>query len=388
VAVAVVTGASAGVGRATVRELAARGFDVALLARGRAGLDATAADVEARGRRALAIPTDVADAAQVDAAAAQVERELGPIDVWINGAMTTVFARFGDVDADEFARATAVTYLGQVHGTMSALARMKARDRGRIVNVGSALAFVGIPLQAAYCGAKFACRGFTESVRAELLDEGSNVTVSLVHLPALNTPQFAWCASKMPNEPMPVPPIYQPEVAARVIVDVALDGRRSRSVGVWNRALIAAAQTTPAVVARFAARTGVQSQQTDRPARPDRPDDLYRPVDDDRDCGARGTFDEQARGMRDPGFLRSLPGTALVIGRSVSLAVQERAAVAMRRRRARLAVSPRESRPTTGTTTRLPRGCEASDASSTRYPRSARGSSDSSRTSRPRTDDQ
>ncbi|MDQ1435659.1 MAG: hypothetical protein QOF59_2475 [Actinomycetota bacterium] len=236
---------------------------------------------------------------------------------------------------------------------MSALARMKPRDRGRIVNVGSALAFVGIPLQAAYCGAKFACRGFSESVRAELLDEGSNGTISLVHLPAMNTPQFTWCASKMPNEPMPVPPIYQPETAARIIVDVALDGRRSRTVGVWNRALIAAAQTVPAVVAHFAARTGVRSQQTDRPARPGRRDDLCRSVDDDRDFGARGAFDAQARGMRDPGFLRSLPGTALAVGRSVSSTVQERAAVAIRRRRERVVVrSPRESFPTTDTTIR------------------------------------
>jgi short-subunit dehydrogenase len=384
--VAVVTGASAGIGRATVRELAARGFDVALLARGRAGLDAAAAEVEALGGRALAISTDVADAAAVEAAASQVERELGPIDVWINNAMTTVFGRFGDVDADEFTRATAVTYFGQVHGTRAALARMKPRDRGRIVNVGSALAFVGIPLQAAYCGAKFACRGFTESVRAELLDEGSKVTISLVHLPAMNTPQFAWCASKMPNEPMPVPPIYEPETAARVIVDVAIDGRRSRTVGVWNRALIAAAQALPAVVAHFAARTGVQSQQTDRPARPDRPNDMHRPVDDERDFGARGAFDMQAGGMRDPGFLRSLPATALAIARSGASAARERAAVAMRRRRGRTAVrSPRESLPTTDTTTRHPRGCAASDASSTRDPRSARGSSDSSRTSpRPR----
>ena len=335
--IAVVTGATAGVGRATARELAGRGFDVALLARGRAGLDATAADVIALGTRALAIPTDVADAAQVEAAAAQVERELGPIDVWVNNAMTTVFARFSTVDPEEFARATSVTYLGQVHGTMSALARMKARDDGRIVNVGSALAFVGIPLQAAYCGAKFACRGFTESVRAELIDEGSNVTISLVHLPAVNTPQFAWCKSKMPKEPMPVPPIYQPELAARIIVDVALDGRRSRIIGVWNRALVAAAQTVPAVVARFAARTGVQSQQTDRPTRPDRPSDLYAPVDDERDFGARGAFDAQARGMRDPGFLKSLPETVLVIGRSASSAVGERAAVSARRRRARRA---------------------------------------------------
>ena len=319
----VITGASAGVGRATAHAFVAHGFDVALLARGEAGLKAAASEVEAAGGRALAIPTDVSEYEQVEAAADQVERELGPIDVWVNNAMTTVFARFSDVDPDEYARATAVTYLGQVHGTMVALKCMKPRDRGRVVNVGSALAFVGIPLQAAYCGAKFACRGFTEAVRAELLDEGSNVTISLVHLPAVNTPQFGWCESKMPNDPMPVPPIYQPEVPAHFIVAAALDGRRSKIVGSWNNLLVAAAQTMPSVVAHFAARTGVSSQQTDRPTSRDRPSDLRRPVDDTRDYGAHGTFDARAHGVRDSTFLRTLPKTAAVIATSVMSATSD-----------------------------------------------------------------
>ncbi len=321
--VAVVTGGSAGVGRATVRALAEHGFDVAILARGEAGLDAAVHDVEERGQRALAVPTDVAEYDQVHAAAQRIERDLGPIDVWVNNAMTTVFARFGDVTPAEFARATAVTYLGQVHGTMVALELMKPRDRGRIVNVGSALAFVGIPLQAAYCGAKFAVRGFTESVRAELLEEGSQVTISLVHLPAVNTPQFSWCESKMPKEPMPVPPIYEPEVPARAILAVAADGRRSKIVGTWNHALIASTQLMPDVVAHFAASTGVASQQTDQPTRPDRDSDLYAPVDATRDHGVRGVFGAQARGVRSPSFLRTLPKTVATMARSFGRAVAD-----------------------------------------------------------------
>lgn len=314
-AVALVTGASAGVGRATARALAERGYDVALVARGRAGLDAVRAEVEAVGRRALAISADVADFTQVDAAATRTEAELGEIDVWVNNAMTTVFAWFHDVKPEEFARATSVTYLGQVYGTMAALRRMRPRDRGRIVNVGSALAFVGIPLQAAYCGAKFGVRGFTESVRAELLHDGSQVTISLVHLPAVNTPQFAWCRSKMPKEPKPVPPVYQPEVAARAIVESALDGRRSRLVGSWNTALVAAAELAPGVVAEYAARTAVESQQTDERHDPSRPSNLCDPVDRDRDFGAHGKFEDH-HGVRDFSFLRSLPRTLVTLVQS------------------------------------------------------------------------
>jgi len=260
--VAVVTGASAGVGRATAIALADEGFDVAVLARGSAGVEAAVDDVERRGRRAIGVEVDVADWDAVDAAATRVEHELGPIDVWVNDAMTTAFAWSWDVHPDEWRRATEVTYLGQVHGTLAALARMRPRDRGRIVNVGSALSYVGIPLQGPYCAAKFACRGFFESVRAELLHMKSNVTISMVHLPAVDTPQFDWCEARLPNRPQPVAPIYEPEVAARAIVAAALDGRRSSVLGAWNRLVVTGAKVAPGVLAHFVARTAVAGQQT------------------------------------------------------------------------------------------------------------------------------
>ena len=208
--VAVVTGASAGIGRATAVAFAEAGFDVALLARGEAGLDGAVADVEERGQRALAVPTDVADHGQVAEAAARVEHELGPIDVWVNNAMTTSFAPVWELEPADFRRAVEVTFLGQVWGTMVALEHMRPRDRGSIVNVGSALAFMGIPLQSAYCASKYACRGFFDSVRSELIHEGSNVHLSMVHMPAVNTPQFNWCQTTMDTHPQPVPPIYEP----------------------------------------------------------------------------------------------------------------------------------------------------------------------------------
>ena len=208
--VVVVTGASAGVGRACVRAFAARGYDVGLMARGRAGLDAAAKEVAAVGRQAVVVPADVADAPAVEAAAARVEEELGPVDVWVNNAMTSVFAPFVEIDDDEFRRVTEVTYLGYVHGTRAALRRMVPRDSGVIVQVGSALAYRGIPLQSAYCGAKHAVQGFTESVRCELLHDRSRVALTMVQMPALDTPQFGWVLSRLPNEPQPVPPISGP----------------------------------------------------------------------------------------------------------------------------------------------------------------------------------
>ena len=227
--IAVVTGASAGVGRATAQAFAVHGFDVALLARGEAGLHGAKNDVRAAGGRAMVVPTDVSQFAEVDAAATRVEQEWGPIDVWVNDAMTTVFAPAWDVKPADFARAVEVTFLGQVWGTTAALARMRPRDRGSIVNVGSALAFIGIPLQSAYCSSKFACRGFFESTRAELLHEGSHVRLSMVHLPAVNTPQFDWCETTLDRHPQPVPPIYQPEIPATFIVEAALDWPAHRS---------------------------------------------------------------------------------------------------------------------------------------------------------------
>ena len=308
--VVVITGASAGVGRATARAFAERGFDVALLARGDAGLEAAARDVRSVGQRALQITTDVSEFEQVDRAASAVEAELGPIDVWVNDAMTTVFAPSWEVGPADFQRAIEVTFLGQVWGTLAALERMRPRDRGSIVNVGSALAFIGIPLQSAYCSSKFACRGFFESTRAELLHEGSRVRLSMVHLPAVNTPQFDWCQTAMSRHPMPVPPIYQPEIPARFIVDAALDGRRNKIVGSWNKMLIAVANLAPGLANHYAAVGAWDSQLTPDAVRPGRPSNLYEPADSDTDHGAHGSFDDKAGGFLDPSFLASLPLTA------------------------------------------------------------------------------
>ncbi len=329
--VAVVTGASAGVGRATAVALAGRGFDVALLARGEAGLAAAAKEVEGAGGRALSVPTDVAVWEEVDAAAERVERELGEIDVWVNNAMTTVFAPLIDTDPADIKRATEVTYLGQVHGTMAALRRMRPRDRGRVVDVGSALAYVGIPLQAAYCGAKFACRGFFESVRAELIEADSNVTISMVHLPAVNTPQFSWCKTVLPDHPQPVPPIYQPEVAAARIVEIVLDSRRSTVLGSWNRLIVGGSKIAPAVFAHFAARTAVDGQQTGEPVGPDRPSNLYSPVDDGDAWTARGQFDDRANGVRDRSFLASLPQQAVSLAKALAATMAFKAGRTARR---------------------------------------------------------
>ena len=314
--IVVVTGASAGIGRAIVVAFAEAGFDVALLARGQAGLDAAASDVRSRGRRALVIPTDVAVHSQVASAAARVEAELGEIDVWVNDAMTTVFSPAWDVKPEDFQRAVEVTFLGQVWGTMAALEHMRPRDRGNIVNIGSALAFIGIPLQSAYCASKFACRGFFESIRAELLHEGSNVKVGMVHMPAVNTTQFGWCETTMDRHPQPVPPMYEPEDVARYVVQAALDGRRSKIVGSWNHLVVAAGQLTPGFGNHYAALGAWDTQLTDQPLAADRPVNLYAPADDGHDMGARGTFADQAGGLFDPSFLKSLPSTALTFAKA------------------------------------------------------------------------
>lgn len=308
--VAVVTGASAGVGRATAWAFAVRGFDVALLARGADGLEGAAKDVEHAGGRSLVLPVDVAAFAEVDGAAERAEDELGPIAVWVNDAMTTVFAPFSQTSPDDFRRAVEVTFLGQVWGTRAALARMKPRDKGSIVNVGSALAFIGIPLQSAYCASKFACRGFFEATRAELLHDHSHVSMSMVHLPAVNTPQFEWCETVFSRHPQPVPPIYEPEVCAKAIVEAALTHRREKVLGSWNKLLVTTARAAPGLGNHFAALGAWDEQLTDRPLQEGRPVNLYRAADTERDFGAHGTFGELAKGFWTPSFLASLPKAA------------------------------------------------------------------------------
>lgn len=292
--VVLITGASAGIGRACARAFAAHGADVALLARGEAGLHAAANDVEAVGSRALVVPTDVADVDAVEAAADRVEQELGPIDVWVNDAFTSVFAPFTEIQPDEFRRLTEVSYLGFVWGTRAALARMRPRRRGTIVQVGSALAYRGIPLQSGYCGAKHAIQGFTESVRCELLHEHSPVRITMVQMPAVNTPQFSWVMSRLPRTPQPVAPIYQPELAARAVVFAAdHPNRREYSLGASTTATLLANKVMPGLLDRYLGRTGYNSQQTNETA-DDRPTNLWEPADAARDHGAHGGFDNRA----------------------------------------------------------------------------------------------
>jgi NAD(P)-dependent dehydrogenase (short-subunit alcohol dehydrogenase family) len=292
--VVVVTGASAGVGRATAIELAREGTTVALLARGEEGLAGAERDVADAGGRGLAIPTDVADPQAVEAAAEQVEVELGPIDAWVNDAMATIFSPFAAVEPDEFRRATEVTYLGYVWGTRAALQRMRPRDRGVIVQVSSALAFRGIPLQSAYCGAKHAIKGFTESVRTELLADGSSVKLSMVHLPAVNTPQFEIGRTRLPRHPQPVPPIYEPEVPARAIAWATEHAPRDHYVGapVWKT--IWGNRLAPWLADRYLARNGESSQQTEQSIDPRaRNDNLFDPAPGDP--GTHGEFDDGSR---------------------------------------------------------------------------------------------
>jgi NAD(P)-dependent dehydrogenase (short-subunit alcohol dehydrogenase family) len=295
--VAVVTGASGGVGRVTVRRFAQRGMRIALLARGLTGLQAAAEEVRAAGGVALPIQTDVADYRQVEAAAARAVAELGPIDVWVNNAFTTVFAPFTEISPEEYRRATEVTYLGYVHGTMAALRHMLPRDSGTIVQVGSALAYRSIPLQSVYCGAKHAVVGFTESLRCELLHRKTRVRVTMVHLPGLNTPQFDWVLSRLRRHPRPVPPVYQPELAARAIDRAARrPGRREYWVGGLTVATILANRVVPALLDRYLARTGFSAQQTSEPTSPVRPVNLWQPADSPSgwDFGAHGSFDDES----------------------------------------------------------------------------------------------
>jgi NAD(P)-dependent dehydrogenase (short-subunit alcohol dehydrogenase family) len=290
----VVTGASAGIGRAIARRFGSDGARIGLLARNRRGLEAAKQEIESDGGQALIVPTDVADHAAVESAAGAVEEALGPIDVWVNNAMTTVFSFFQDVEPEEFERATAVTYLGSVWGTKAALDRMLPRDRGAIVQVGSAMAYRGIPLQAPYCGAKHAQKGFIESLRCELRNKGSRVHVTMVQLPGLNSPQFEHCRSKMPGHPMPVPPVFQPEVAAEAVHWAAHHRRREVYVGAPAVYTILGNKLAPWLAERYLAKTAVKSQQMDLPPSPHNSEgNLFAQVDEG-DPGAHGRFDEQA----------------------------------------------------------------------------------------------
>jgi NAD(P)-dependent dehydrogenase (short-subunit alcohol dehydrogenase family) len=290
--VVVITGASAGVGRATAQAFARRGAKIGLIARGRDGLEGAKRDVEALGGEALILPLDVSDAEALERAAAEVEKTFGPIDIWINNAMLSVFSPVMEMKPEEYKRVTEVTYLGYVYGTLAALKRMKPRDRGAIVQVGSALAYRGIPLQSAYCAAKHAIQGFHDSLRTELIHDGSRVRVVMVQLPAFNTPQFRWVKSRLPKKAQPVPPIFQPEVAAEAIVWAAYSGRREINVGwptvkaVWGNNLV------PGYADRYLAKNGYESQMTGAPEDPGRADNLWEPLPGD--AGAHGVFDDVA----------------------------------------------------------------------------------------------
>jgi short-subunit dehydrogenase len=290
----VITGASAGVGRATAHACAAQGAQIGLIARGTQGLQAASAEVEQKGGKALALPLDVADPDAIEAAAERVEDQFGPIDIWVNCAMATIFAPFHRLSPEEYRRATEVTYLGFVYGTMAALKRMRPRNRGTIVQVGSALSYRAIPLQSAYCGAKFAIRGFTDSLRTELMHDGVAVHLVMVQMPALNTPQFNWARNKMSRRPQPVPPIFQPEVAAEAILYAAHSRRREVWVGRSSLQAIIANKFFPGLLDRYLAEKGYAGQLTDDPADPRDPDNLFDPVPGDP--GTHGRFDSCAEG--------------------------------------------------------------------------------------------
>jgi NAD(P)-dependent dehydrogenase (short-subunit alcohol dehydrogenase family) len=314
--VVVITGASAGVGRATVRRFASRGDRIALLARNEEALRNAAGEVKALGGQALVIPTDVSDADAIERAAERIEQELGPIDVWINNAMVSVFAPVKDMTAEEYRRVTEVTYLGYVYGTLSALKRMRSRDRGVIVQVGSALAYRSIPLQSAYCAAKHAIQGFTEALRSELIHDKSGIKVTEVHLPAVNTPQFGWSRAKLPRSPQPVPPIFQPEVAADAIEYASRHPRREYWVGFSATKAIVGGKLAPGFADWYLAKTGYDSQFTDEPLSPDREDILFAPATGDR--GAHGEFDDRAKRVSLQFWLSKnrawLAGTVAMLG--------------------------------------------------------------------------
>ena len=318
--VVVVTGASGGVGRATAIHFARKGWDVGLMARGRAGLRGAADEVQAAGARAHTVPCDVADAEAVDRAASAFEEELGPIDVWVNNAMVTVYGKFQELSPEEFARVVDVTFLGSVWGTRAALERMRPRDRGVIVQVGSALGERGIPLQSAYCASKHALNGMIDSVRSELIEEDSNVHLRVAQMPALNTPQFAWGRNHLDAHPQPMPPIFQPEVAARAVHHLATHSRREMWVGGSTVATIVGDRASDAALDNFLARNGIQAQKAEGRSRPAAFDNLFDPEDDDQDFGTHGPFDGkaktrsfQAAGSRRRGVVATI-GAALAAG--------------------------------------------------------------------------
>ena len=332
--VIVVTGASGGVGRATAVEFARRGCSVALLARGAGGLAGAAEQVKAAGGRALPIEIDVAQPELFDDAVAMIERTLGPIDVWVNCAFSAVFAPFSQITPYEYRRATEVSYLGYVYATMAVLKRMRERDRGSIVHVGSALAYRGIPLQTAYCGAKHAIQGFSESLRSELMHEHSGVRTTMVQLPALNTPQFSWLLSRLPKQAQPVPPIYQPEVAARAIVFAAGHARRREYwVGRSTVKSMIGNAIVPGILDRYLARTGYAAQQTGQRRDGDQPTNLWHPVDIGDDYGAHGVFDDRAAGTSVQAMLSRRRRVIGLVGSAAAALGAAAAAVGLMRRR-------------------------------------------------------
>lgn len=291
----VITGASAGLGRAIACEFAKRGAHVALLARGEAGLNAAKCEVESLGGKALVLPVDVADPDAVEDAATAAEREFGPIDIWINNAMASVFSPVKEMQPEEYKRVTEVTYLGVVYGTLAAVKRMLLPDRGTIVQVGSALAYRSIPLQSAYCAAKHAIIGFTDSLRCELIHDQSNVRLTVVNMPALNTPQFAWVKSRLQHKAQPVPPIFSPEVGAKAVFWAAHHNRREVFVGGSTVEAIVGNKVAPGLLDHYLGKTGYSAQQTSELEEPERPNNLWKPVDVAEDYGAHGSFDSRSR---------------------------------------------------------------------------------------------